>query len=163
MPKPLRGIAGLPAYLELGLLYKVYMVMLVIFCTNSINILAGEQPLAIAALLATWQGVWKESVGQVVGIVNCALLAAWAGGPQLLVLARAQDGVLQLIEGLHACSIQQCCSCWRCTATMLSMMARRRLCRCERAGGGADLHCVLRGAVPQPLRAQRLRGHHPRR
>lgn len=45
VPKPLRGVAGLPAYLELGLLYKVYMVMLVIFCTNSINILAGEPTL----------------------------------------------------------------------------------------------------------------------
>ncbi|KAL4450691.1 hypothetical protein ABPG77_001047 [Micractinium sp. CCAP 211/92] len=42
VPKVLRGgPLGLPAYLELGLLYKVYMVMLVIFCTNSINILAG--------------------------------------------------------------------------------------------------------------------------
>lgn len=41
VPKPLRGFAGLPAYLELGFLYKIYMVMLVIFCTNAINILAG--------------------------------------------------------------------------------------------------------------------------
>ncbi|KAG2451673.1 hypothetical protein HYH02_003453 [Chlamydomonas schloesseri] len=40
LPKPLAAL-GLPAYLELGLLYKVYMVMLGIFCTNSINILAG--------------------------------------------------------------------------------------------------------------------------
>jgi UDP-N-acetylglucosamine--dolichyl-phosphate N-acetylglucosaminephosphotransferase len=31
----------LPSYLELGILYKVYMVALVIFCANSINILAG--------------------------------------------------------------------------------------------------------------------------
>lgn len=41
VPKPLRGIAGLPGYLELGILYKIYMIMLVIFCTNAINILAG--------------------------------------------------------------------------------------------------------------------------
>lgn len=41
VPKPLRGLCGLPSYLELGMLYKMYMVMLVIFCTNSINILAG--------------------------------------------------------------------------------------------------------------------------
>ncbi len=41
VPKPLRGIAGLPSYLELGFIYKIYMVMLVIFCTNAINILAG--------------------------------------------------------------------------------------------------------------------------
>lgn len=41
MPKPLHGVLGLPAFLELGILYKVYMVLLTIFCTNSINILAG--------------------------------------------------------------------------------------------------------------------------
>lgn len=41
LPKPLHGVLGLPAFLELGLLYKAYMMMLTIFCTNSINILAG--------------------------------------------------------------------------------------------------------------------------
>ena len=43
VPKPLRslGLLQLPAYLELGVLYKAYMVLLVIFCANSINILAG--------------------------------------------------------------------------------------------------------------------------
>jgi hypothetical protein len=40
VPLPLRAL-GLPPYLELGLLYKGYMVALVIFCTNAINILAG--------------------------------------------------------------------------------------------------------------------------
>lgn len=41
VPKPLQTFIGLPAYMELGGLYTVYMVMLTIFCTNSINILAG--------------------------------------------------------------------------------------------------------------------------
>lgn len=41
IPKPLRIVSSLPSYIELGSLYKVYMVALVIFCTNSINILAG--------------------------------------------------------------------------------------------------------------------------
>lgn len=41
IPKPLRFLSGLPSYIELGVLYKMYMVALVIFCTNSINILAG--------------------------------------------------------------------------------------------------------------------------
>lgn len=41
VPKPIRAILSLPSYLELGILYKVYMVLLVIFCANSINILAG--------------------------------------------------------------------------------------------------------------------------
>lgn len=41
VPKPLRGVAGLPDLLNLGPIYQVYMVMLTIFCTNAINILAG--------------------------------------------------------------------------------------------------------------------------
>ena len=41
IPKPLRGVAGLPDLLNLGPIYQLYMVMLTIFCTNSINILAG--------------------------------------------------------------------------------------------------------------------------
>lgn len=41
VPKPLHGFLGLPTFLELGILYKGYMVALTIFCTNSINILAG--------------------------------------------------------------------------------------------------------------------------
>lgn len=41
IPKPLQAVVGLPAYVELGPLYKAYMVALTIFCTNSINILAG--------------------------------------------------------------------------------------------------------------------------
>lgn len=34
-------VLGCPGYLELGLLYRVYMLLLGIFCTNAINILAG--------------------------------------------------------------------------------------------------------------------------
>lgn len=41
VPKPLQAALGLPGFLELGILYKAYMVALTIFCTNSINILAG--------------------------------------------------------------------------------------------------------------------------
>lgn len=41
VPKPLQAGLGLPGFLELGLVYKAYMVGLTIFCTNSINILAG--------------------------------------------------------------------------------------------------------------------------
>nr|WCZ58760.1 UDP-N-acetylglucosamine--dolichyl-phosphate N-acetylglucosaminephosphotransferase [Seculamonas ecuadoriensis] len=39
VPKPLRDMLG-PS-IDLGLLYKLYMCMLSVFCTNSINILAG--------------------------------------------------------------------------------------------------------------------------
>ena len=42
VPRPVRALLpSLPSYLELGILYKGYMVALVIFCANSINILAG--------------------------------------------------------------------------------------------------------------------------
>lgn len=41
IPKPLQTSLGLPSYVDLGILYYGYMVLLVIFCTNSINILAG--------------------------------------------------------------------------------------------------------------------------
>lgn len=41
VPKPLQSALGLPSFLELGPLYHAYMVALTIFCTNSINILAG--------------------------------------------------------------------------------------------------------------------------
>lgn len=41
VPLPLRSLLGLPSYLELGIIYKAYMVLLVIFCCNAINILAG--------------------------------------------------------------------------------------------------------------------------
>lgn len=41
VPKPLRGVAGLPDLVNLGPIYQLYMIMLTIFCTNAINILAG--------------------------------------------------------------------------------------------------------------------------
>ena len=46
VPKPLVSLLGqfglsLPSYLELGIIYRGYLVALVIFCSNSINILAG--------------------------------------------------------------------------------------------------------------------------
>jgi UDP-N-acetylglucosamine--dolichyl-phosphate N-acetylglucosaminephosphotransferase len=39
MPKFIRPVIG--NYLELGILYQLYMSMLAVFCTNSINIYAG--------------------------------------------------------------------------------------------------------------------------
>lgn len=39
VPKMFRSILG--GYIDLGIFYKVYMSMLAVFCTNSINIYAG--------------------------------------------------------------------------------------------------------------------------
>jgi len=41
LPNTLPFMSWLPRTLELGILYKVYMCLLSVFCTNSINILAG--------------------------------------------------------------------------------------------------------------------------
>lgn len=41
IPKPLISI-GFPGYIELGILYRVYIVALAVFSANSINILAGK-------------------------------------------------------------------------------------------------------------------------
>jgi len=43
VPKPLIAL-GLPGYVELGVLYRGYIVALAVFATNSINILAGAPP-----------------------------------------------------------------------------------------------------------------------
>lgn len=74
VPKPLRGVLGLPSYLELGLLYKVYMVMLVIFCTNSINILAGRctRCAVLRAGVAGWRGA--SGTGACLAQANAVLL-----------------------------------------------------------------------------------------
>lgn len=45
VPIPLRSILG--AVIELGILYKAYLLFLAIFCTNSINILAGINGLEV--------------------------------------------------------------------------------------------------------------------
>jgi UDP-N-acetylglucosamine--dolichyl-phosphate N-acetylglucosaminephosphotransferase len=41
VPLPLRAALGGAAFVELGVIYKLYMLALAVFCTNSINILAG--------------------------------------------------------------------------------------------------------------------------
>ena len=41
VPLPLRAALNGATFLELGVLYKLYMLALAVFCTNSINILAG--------------------------------------------------------------------------------------------------------------------------
>jgi UDP-N-acetylglucosamine--dolichyl-phosphate N-acetylglucosaminephosphotransferase len=48
LPKPVQALAEwVPPYLELGPLYKLYMVALTVFATNAINILAGVNGLEV--------------------------------------------------------------------------------------------------------------------
>ena len=65
MPLPLQSL-GLPGYLELGALYKVFMVALVVFCTNAINILAGVNGLEagqtfVIACAVMFHNLWELS------------------------------------------------------------------------------------------------------
>ena len=81
VPKPLRALLPLPSYLELGVLYKGYMVALVIFCANSINILAGINGL---------------EAGQT-AVIACAVLfhnVVMLGGPVDSIDAAVRDGHL---------------------------------------------------------------------
>lgn len=41
LPQVARGFFGGKGYIELGIFYRIYMVLLAVFCTNSINIFAG--------------------------------------------------------------------------------------------------------------------------
>ncbi|CAI5468596.1 unnamed protein product [Closterium sp. Yama58-4] len=75
IPKPLRplvaGLAGEEvAVWDLGVLYKVYMGMLVVFCSNSINILAGVNGLeagqtAVIAAAVLLFNIWQ--IGELPG------------------------------------------------------------------------------------------------
>ncbi|CAI5991347.1 unnamed protein product [Closterium sp. NIES-65] len=76
IPKPLRpllaGLAGEEvAVWDLGVLYKVYMGMLVVFCSNSINILAGVNGLeagqtAVIAAAVLLFNIWQ--IGELPGL-----------------------------------------------------------------------------------------------
>ncbi|KDD74929.1 glycosyl transferase [Helicosporidium sp. ATCC 50920] len=64
VPLPLRDALGLGPTLDLGLLYKLYMVLLVIFCANAINILAGVNGLeagqtAVVAAAVLVHNLWQ--------------------------------------------------------------------------------------------------------
>ena len=72
LPKPLTALTGWPAYVELGWLYKAYMVALVTFCANAINILAGVNGLEAGQTLVI--------CGAVGGFNAAALGAAAARG-----------------------------------------------------------------------------------
>lgn len=80
VPKPLVSALGLPGFLELGPLYKAYMVLLTIFCTNSINILAGVNGLEAGQTFV---------VACALLLHNLASLSGFAGG-----VAALRDGHL---------------------------------------------------------------------
>ena len=67
IPKPLISALGLPfTYIELGPLYFAYMAALVIFCANSINILAGVNGLEAGQTLLVGGAILAHNVLQLV-------------------------------------------------------------------------------------------------
>lgn len=62
---------AIPEFLDLGLLYKGYMIALTIFCTNSINILAGVNGLEAGQTFI---------LACAVALLNMTELAGYAGG-----------------------------------------------------------------------------------
>ena len=82
IPKPLRYV-GLPGYLELGILYKAYMVALGIFCTNAINILAGA-PFVSLSSARVWRGAGWHRMGV---FCNQCSVAWWPFGPNRAYMA----------------------------------------------------------------------------
>lgn len=66
VPKPLQAWLQLPPLLDLGVLYTIYMLCLTIFCTNSINILAGVNGLEagqtfVIACAILLHNIWEIS------------------------------------------------------------------------------------------------------
>jgi len=68
IPKPLRSMFGYS--MHLGLLYHIYMLLLSIFCTNSINILAGINGLEVGQSLVIGLSVFIHSAIQLFGNAN---------------------------------------------------------------------------------------------
>lgn len=102
VPKPLRALFGLRSYLELGALYKLYMVLLAVFCANAINILAGVNGLEVGQTVVIACAVACHNLLAIrSGTARIAAAAAKAGGlfastpSQDLAAARASvDGHL---------------------------------------------------------------------
>lgn len=65
VPRPLRPALGGMEFLELGVLYKLYMVLLSVFCANSINIFAG-----LNGLEARFRSAWGSA--EKIGVLRAA-------------------------------------------------------------------------------------------
>ena len=75
VPLPLRPLLGLPHnYIDLGPLYYVYMGCLTVFCTNSVNILAGINGLEVGQSIVIAGAI----------LVHNAVQIAYAGSDALV-------------------------------------------------------------------------------
>lgn len=67
IPKPLRAVLGVEA-LDLGSLYKLYMGLLVVFCSNAINILAGVNGLEAGQTAVIAGAILVHNLWQIGGV-----------------------------------------------------------------------------------------------
>ena len=106
VPLPLRALVGGVSFLELGALYKLYMLAVAVFCTNSINILAGVNGL--------------EAGQTLVLALACALhnLARMGGAAPETQAAHALS--LSIVAPLAAVSAALLCFNWRGPASFFS-------------------------------------------
>ncbi|KAG8141678.1 putative GlcNAc-1-P transferase protein [Naja naja] len=65
VPKPFRALLG--TYLDLGILYYMYMGMLAVFCTNAINILAGINGLEAGQSLVIAASIIAFNIAELTG------------------------------------------------------------------------------------------------
>jgi UDP-N-acetylglucosamine--dolichyl-phosphate N-acetylglucosaminephosphotransferase len=87
VPHLLRPALGGQAFLDLGILYKLYMLAVSVFCTNSINILAGVNGLEAGQTLVLALACAAHSLRQLCN------LAAW---PPVDAAAKLQAHALSL-------------------------------------------------------------------
>ena len=102
LPKPLIATFDLPyTYVELGGLYYVYMVALVIFCTNSINILAGVNGLEAGQTFLVGGAILAHNVLQLtrttgalsLRLLACALCSAGSAACRTWGLRRCEQSM----------------------------------------------------------------------
>jgi UDP-N-acetylglucosamine--dolichyl-phosphate N-acetylglucosaminephosphotransferase len=97
VPRPLRDtlLFGGAAFVELGALYKLYMLALAVFCTNSINILAGLNGLEAGQTLILALACVVHNLAQLGAGATAATAAAHALSLSLVApLAAVSAGML---------------------------------------------------------------------
>lgn len=68
LPVFIRDYVG-TTYIDLGILFYVYMIMLVIFCTNAINIIAGINGVEVGQSLIVATSIAFFNIIQVIKIL----------------------------------------------------------------------------------------------
>lgn len=76
VPKPLQAALGLPGFLELGPLYKAYMLALTVFCANAINIFAGVNGLEAGQTFVVACAMLAHNLAQLSGVAPPGAVAA---------------------------------------------------------------------------------------